>query len=270
MTYSCAYFSDRDTSLDDAQTTKLEVVCRKLGLREGMRVLDVGCGWGSFALHAAQRHGVDVVGVTLSPSQAESATARARDAGVDRQVEIRLQDYRDVNDGPYDAISSIGMFEHVGLARLREYFGNLFTLLRPGGRLLNHAISRPPGPSAFDKHSFIERYVFPDGELHEVGTVVSAMQAHGFEVRDVESMREHYALTLRHWVRNLEAGWSEAVALAGAPRARVWQLYMAGSALNFEAARTSIHQVLGVRTEATGVSGMPLTRSELLVDRVNQ
>lgn len=261
MTYSCAYYADDSLTLDEAQEAKYDHICRKLGLREGMRLLDVGCGWGGMVLHAARHYGVEAVGVTVSRHQQEHAAKRMADAGVADRVEIRLQDYRDIDDGPYDAISSIGMFEHVGLARLKEYFATLFALLQPTGRLLNHAISRPSGPPAFDKRSFIERYVFPDGELHEVGTVVSAMQGQGFEVRDVESLREHYARTLRHWVANLEAGWDQAVRLVGAPRARVWRLYMAGSAVNFEAGRTSIHQVLGVKPGPGGAGGMPSTRA---------
>jgi cyclopropane-fatty-acyl-phospholipid synthase len=229
-----------------------------------MRLLDVGCGWGGMVLHAAREHGVQAVGVTLSRQQHELAQKRIAEEGLTGQVEVRYQDYRDIADGPYDAISSIGMFEHVGLSRLHEYFIDLFGLLRPEGRLLNHAISRPPGPSVLDKHSFIERYVFPDGELHEVGTVVSAMQEDGFEVRDVESLREHYARTLRQWVNNLESNWDEAVAAVGEARARVWLLYMAGSAMNFQAGRTSIHQVLGVKSDASGRSGMPPTRAGLL------
>jgi cyclopropane-fatty-acyl-phospholipid synthase len=174
-------------------------------------------------------------------------------------VEIRLQDYRAVEDGPYDAISSIGMFEHVGEARLAEYFGRLRSLLAPGGRLLNHGISRPPGDKPrLPPRSFINRYVFPDGELHEVGRVVSIMQQSGFEVRHLEALREHYALTLRRWVANLEANWDDAVGEAGEGRARVWRLYMAGSAVNFEAGRSQIHQVLATPTTDDGRSGMPL------------
>jgi cyclopropane-fatty-acyl-phospholipid synthase len=203
------------------------------------------------------------VGITISEPQAALAAERVADAGLASQVEIRQQDYRDVDDGPFDAIASIGMFEHVGLSRLAEYLGDLFRLLRPEGRLLNHGISRP-GPSGLARASFINRYVFPDGELHEVGAVVSAAQAQHFEVRDVESLREHYARTLRKWVANLESGWDRAVDLVGASRARIWRLYMAGSALNFEAARTSIHQVLAVKDGPRGESGMPLTRAELL------
>jgi cyclopropane-fatty-acyl-phospholipid synthase len=264
MTYSCAYFETPDATLDEAQTAKYDLICRKLGLAPGMRLLDVGCGWGGMPMHAARAYGVDAVGVTLSHAQAEAAAKRVAEAGLADRVEIREQDYREVSDGRYDAVSSIGMFEHVGLSKLREYFSRLWELLRPGGRLLNHGISRPPGPPGFDRNSFISRYVFPDGELHEVGTVVSAMQECGFEVRDVESLREHYARTLRCWVANLERHWDEAVQLVGEGRARVWRLYMAGSALNFEAGRNSIHQVLGVRPGSRGESGMPPTRAALL------
>jgi cyclopropane-fatty-acyl-phospholipid synthase len=265
MTYSCAYFPTADTNLDEAQAAKYELVCKKLGLASGMRLLDVGCGWGGMVMHAAQHHGVKATGITISRNQADLAAKRVAEAGLGDLVEIRFQDYRDVTDGPFDAVSSIGMFEHVGLARVKAYFSGLFQLLRHGGRLLNHAISRPhPGRPGFDKRSFITRYVFPDGELHEVGTVVSAMQEHGFEVRDVESLREHYARTLRHWVANLEANWDEAVRLAGLPRAKIWRLYMAGSAVNFEANRTTIHQSLGVRPHESGTSDMPPTRREFV------
>jgi cyclopropane-fatty-acyl-phospholipid synthase len=263
MTYSCAYFEHPTNSLEDAQEAKYQLICRKLGLREGARLLDVGCGWGGMVLHAARHYGVAAVGVTVSEPQAELAAKRVAEAGLSGQVQIRLQDYRDIDDGPYDAISSIGMFEHVGLARLGEYFAHLLELLRPEGRLLNHGISRPSGRARFARHSFIGRYVFPDGELHEVGTVVSAMQGQGFEVRDVESLREHYARTLRAWVHNLDANWDEAQQLVGPARARIWSLYIAASALNFEAGRTSIHQVLGVKSDR-GRSGMPPTRGEWL------
>jgi cyclopropane-fatty-acyl-phospholipid synthase len=256
MTYSCAVWSSPDITLEDAQTAKYELICRKLGLRPGMRLLDVGCGWGGMVMHAARHYGVEAVGVTLSRNQAEYATRAVKDSGL-RNVEVRVQDYRDVS-GRFDAISSIGMFEHVGLARLGEYFTRLYELLEPCARLLNHGISRPAGKhkSRFQRRGFIDRYVFPDGELHEVGSVVSRMQQSGFEVRHVESLREHYALTLRQWVRNLEANWDDAVASAGAARARVWRLYMAGAALGFEDGGTQIHQVLATRTDH-GRSGMP-------------
>jgi len=258
LTYSCAVFTSDATTLEQAQANKYELVARKLALHEGMRLLDVGCGWGGMVLHAAENFGVCAVGVTVAERQVDLASKRVADAGLAHRVEIRNQDYRLITDGPYDAISSIGMFEHVGESRLAEYFGRLFDLLPPGGRLLNHGISRPPGSKArFSRGGFIEHYVFPDGELHEVGRVVSIMQASGFEVRNVESLREHYATTLRHWVANLERDWDEAVELAGEARARIWRLYMAGSALNFEANRTQIHQVLGVKPDK-GRSGMPL------------
>ena len=258
MTYSCAVFERDDASLEEAQAAKYELVCRKLALQPGMRLLDVGCGWGGMVLHAARHHGVSAVGITLSRAQADLASKRVADAGVADRVEIRIQDYRDVDDGPFDAISSIGMFEHVGEVRLAEYLERLHALLRPGSRLLNHGISRPAGEKArFERRGFVNRYVFPDGELHEVGAVVSAIQRAGFEGRHMESLREHYARTLRAWVANLEGAWDDAVAEVGEARARVWRLYMAGSALNFEANRTSIHQVLAVRPDG-GRSGMGL------------
>jgi cyclopropane-fatty-acyl-phospholipid synthase len=210
---------------------------------------------------------VQAVGITISQRQAELAKKRVADAGLGDRVEIRLQDYRDVDDGPYDAISSIGMFEHVGLKQVHAYFERLHQLLRPEGRLLNHAIGRPARPS--DRHAvsvvrvphrkrtFIDRFVFPDGELHEVGMIVSALQLDGFEVRHLESLREHYALTLRAWSANLDAGWDEAVAEAGEARARVWRLYMAATAVGFEAGRIQVHQVLAAKPEH-GRSGFPL------------
>ena len=259
MTYSCAVFPDAGATLEEAQATKHELICRKLGLEPGMRLLDVGCGWGSLALHAARHHGVTAVGVTLSQPQAGLARQRAAEEGLADRIEFRVQDYRDVDDGPFDAISSVGMFEHVGRARTAVYFSHLRELLRPGGRLLNHAITRPPSRSTrIPRNSFVGRYVFPDGELLEVGTTVSALQQEGLEARHVESLREHYARTLRQWVANLEAHWDEAVAEAGPGRARVWRLYMAGSARGFEAGRISVHQVLAVDPGAGGVRGMPL------------
>jgi cyclopropane-fatty-acyl-phospholipid synthase len=266
MTYSCAVFATPGTSLEDAQAAKHELICRKLDLQPGMRLLDIGCGWGGMLLHAAREHGVRAVGVTVSQRQAELAEKRIAEAGVADRVEVRLQDYRDIDDGPYDRISSIGMFEHVGLSQLETYFERCFALLRPGGRMVNHAIARPAkaetsrwrsAPARFARRSFVDRYVFPDGELHEVGSVVSAMQRQRFEVRHLESIREHYALTLRNWVRNLETNWDTAVASATVGRARVWRLYMAASAVNFEDGNIQVHQVLGVKPDG-GRSGMPL------------
>lgn len=274
MTYSCAVWSDPSISLEEAQAAKHELVCSKLALGEGDRLLDVGCGWASMLRHAAIHHGVNATGVTLSTKQQEWAAKALADDGLSDQVTVRVQDYRDIDDGPYDAISSIGMSEHVGRERLSTYFASLHQLLRPGGRLLNHAISALPrraarwpsplpqfatgrGASGFGRRSFLDRYVFPDGELIEVGEIVSAMQAVGFEVRHVESLREHYGLTLRRWLSNLDANWDKATAAVGLGRARTWKLYMAASARSFETGKTGIHQVLAVKP-ADGVSGMPL------------
>ncbi len=265
MTYSCARFLDLSVDpsggLDAAQEAKHEMICRKLGLAErpGVRLLDVGCGWGSMAIHAAVRHGASVVGVTISEEQAALARHRVREAGVEGKVEIRIQDYRHLGGETFDAISSVGMSEHVGLRNLDTYYATVRAALRPGGRLLNHAISAPGG-GKIGRNSFVGRYVFPDGELIDVGESVQAMQRAGFEVRDVESLREHYAHTLRAWVANLEASWDEAVDLVGVGRARVWRLYMAGAAVGFDEAATSLHQVLGVVPTAAGASGMPPTR----------
>ncbi len=260
-TYSCARFVTPASTLEEAQAAKYELICRKLGLDRapGARLLDVGCGWGSMALHAARHHDARVVGVALSHEQVDKAKRRVQEAGLEDRVEIRYQDYRDLRGERFDAISSIGMFEHVGSARTAQYFDTLRELLAPTGRLLNHAISSPGG-SRLGTRTFIGRYVFPDGELVDVGQVVLAMERAGFEVRDVESLREHYALTLRCWVANLEAHWDEAVALVGRPRADIWRLYMAASALGFEDGGIAVHQVLGVLPADDGTSGMPRTR----------
>jgi len=262
MTYSCARFVDDSMDLTAAQAAKHELVCRKLGLHErpGARLLDVGCGWGSMALHAATHHGASVVGVTISEQQAELARDRVAEAGLEDRVDIRLQDYRELSGEHFDAISSIGMFEHVGAARIAQYFGTLRELLGPEGRLLNHAISTVHG-SRIGGRTFMGRYVFPDSELIDVGDVTLAMEDAGFEVRDVESLREHYARTLRDWIANLEGDWDRAVELAGPARARIWRLYMAGSAVGFEDGGLNVHQVLGVVQADDGASGMPPTRA---------
>jgi cyclopropane-fatty-acyl-phospholipid synthase len=264
MTYSCAYWAEPSYDLGQAQEAKHALVARKLGLRDGMRLLDVGCGWGSMVLHCAREYGVHAVGVTISEQQAELARRRVAEAGLTDRVQIRLQDYRAVDDGPYDAISSIGMAEHVGEARLGEYAARLHGLLRPGGRLLHHAIARRPGPVIDPRRSFLVRYVFPDGELQPLGTTVSVLEQAGFEVRDVEALREHYAHTCRAWVSRLEQRWDEAVALSSPGRARVWRLYLAGSVLAFEQLRTGVNQVLAVRPDEAHNSGLPPTREQWL------
>jgi cyclopropane-fatty-acyl-phospholipid synthase len=263
MTYSCAYWARADGTLEDAQRDKHDLICRKLGLRPGMRLLDIGCGWGGLVMHAAQEYGVQAVGITLANEQAEYARKRIAQANLADQVEIRIQDWRDLADGPYDAIASVGMAEHLGAERWGDYASKLHDLLVPGGRLLNHQIVRKPGHGRAGR-TFIDAYVFPDGELLPLGEVVRAIEGGDLEVRDVENLREHYARTLRSWVDNLEGAWERAVSLAGLGRARVWRLYMTGSALSFDAGRIGVAQVLAVRRHADGASDVPLTRTSWL------
>ncbi len=247
MTYSCAVYEAPTDALFTAQQNKHDLISRKLALQPGMRHLDIGCGWGSMVLHAAKNYGVHSVGVTISSQQAERARKRVADAGLSDQIEIRLQDYRDINDGPFDAISSVGMAEHVGGPdELRGYFSQVRSLLEPSGRFLNHAIARAANTEPGGQGGFIQRYVFPDGELHELGATITAMQESGFEARHMETLRLHYARTLRAWVTNLEESWDEAVAEVGRGRAMVWRLYMAGSAVAFERGEIEIHQVLAL------------------------
>lgn len=263
MTYSCARFTSPDVSLADAQAAKHELVCRKLGLHElgHARLLDIGCGWGSMAIHAATHHDVQVVAVTLSAEQATAARDRVKALGLTERIDIRVQDYREIDDGPFDAVSSIGMAEHVGSAKMAEYCGHVHELLRPGGRFLNHAIASIGG-SKLRRRSFVYRYVFPDGELLDLADTVRFMEQAGFEVRDVENLRERYAATLRHWVANLEQHWDDAVALVGEGRARVWRLYMSGSINGFDDAGIQLMQTLGVKLHAGGRSDMPRTRGD--------
>ncbi|MFH8480404.1 cyclopropane-fatty-acyl-phospholipid synthase family protein [Streptomyces sp. YIM 132580] len=272
MVYSCAYWQDAG-SLEDAQRDKLDMVCRKLALKEGDRLLDVGCGWGAMAIHAAREYGAHVTGITLSQEQAAHARKRIAEEGLTDRIEIRVQDYRDVlppalgpartgdtPPGPYDAISSIGMAEHVGSVRYREYADDLFALLKPGGRLLNHQIARRPekDEDAYRIDAFIDSYVFPDGELAPLGRTLSTLEEAGFEARDVQALREHYALTLRSWVANLERHWEQAVRATSPGRARVWRLYMAASAISFERNSIGVNQILAVRPLEGGSSRLPL------------
>src|SRR5487761_402902 len=259
MAYTCACYPTADATLEEAQWYKHDLVARKVALKPGMRLLDVGCGWGGMVMHAAREYGVKALGVTLSARQAEWARRAIAEAGLSELAEVRHLDYREVPETGFDAVSSIGLTEHIGKAQLPGYFGFLYGKLKPGGRLLNHCITRPDDSEpARRRGGFINRYVFPDGELESPGYLVSQMHDAGFEVRHSENLREHYAKTLAAWCANLEAHAEEAVAEVGDGTARVWRLYMAGSRLGFERNQIQLHQVLGVRLSAGGVSGMPL------------
>ncbi len=262
MAYTCAVFPTADATLEEAQEEKFDLVCRKLDLQAGQRLLDVGCGWGGMVRHAAKHYGVQALGVTLSKEQAEWAQKAIADDGLSDVAEVRHCDYRDVPEGQFDRISSIGLTEHIGWGQLDNYFTFLHTKLRDEGRLLNHAIMRPQAPLAAEDHridpgGFMYRYVFPDGELEEVGEIITAMHRNGFEVHHEENLRPHYAKTLHQWCRNLDDNWDACVSEVGEPRARVWALYMAASEWMFLTGRMHLHQVLGTKS-VDGFSGMPL------------
>ncbi|MBV2363554.1 class I SAM-dependent methyltransferase [Streptomonospora nanhaiensis] len=257
MTYTCAVFPTADATLEEAQEAKYELVARKLDLREGMRLLDVGCGWGGMVRHAA-RKGVKALGVTLSKEQAEWASKRIAQEGLSDLAEVRHMDYRDVPDGAYDRISSIGLTEHIGKKNLPAYFASLYAKLKPGGRLLNHCITRPRNDlPPMHRDGVINRYVFPDGELEGPAEIQREMNDAGFEIRHQENLREHYALTLRQWCANLDRNWDAAVREVGQGTARVWRLYMAGCVLGFERNVVQLHQILGVKLDGTDAH-MPL------------
>ncbi|MHA6795191.1 class I SAM-dependent methyltransferase [Pseudonocardia bannensis] len=258
MTYTCACFPTADATLEQAQAAKHELVAAKLALKPGMRLLDVGCGWGGMVMHAAAEHGVRALGVTLSRNQAQWAQAEIARRGLGDLAEVRHLDYRDVTEDGFDAVSSIGLTEHIGKAQLPRYFGFLYGKLRPEGRLLNHCITQPRTPLTRRLDPFISRYVFPDGQLEPLGHLVSVMNDAGFEVRHEENLREHYARTLACWGANLEEHWEAAVAEVGPGQARVWRLYMAASRLGFERDNIQLHQVLGVKLGEQGSSGFPL------------
>jgi cyclopropane-fatty-acyl-phospholipid synthase len=259
MAYTCALFPTEQTTLEQAQFAKHDLVARKLGLRPGQRLLDVGCGWGGMVMHAARHYGVRALGVTLSRKQAEWAQKAIAESGLSGLAEVRHLDYRDVPETGFDAISSIGLTEHIGKAQLPAYFRFLHDRLVPGGRLLNHCITRPNNlePAARRRH-FINRYIFPDGELEAVGHLISVMHDTGFEVRHEENLREHYARTLTGWSANLDAHWDESVAEVGLGRARTWRLYLVGSRLGFERNQIQLHQVLCAKPDASGRSHAPL------------
>lgn len=272
MVYSCAYFADEDATilppdrdaLGRAQRRKLDLVCRKLDLRPGERFLDVGCGWGALVLHAAEHYGVQALGVTLSERQAELARERVAAAGLADRVRIEVRDYRDLTDH-YDAIASVGMVEHVGAAMLDVYVRSLSDRLAPGGRLLNHGITTGRRDVVRDfarqPDTFVGRYVFPDGALVPSHHMVRVLERGGFEVTDVEQLRRHYALTLQHWVGNLEANYDRAVELAGETTTRVWRAYLAGSVLGFESGDLGVVQILAAREDAE----LPLDRRRMVL-----
>lgn len=257
MTYTCACFPTEDATLEQAQAFKYDLVCRKLGLRPGMRLLDMGCGWGGMVRHAAQNYGVNVIGVTLSREQAQWAQQAILRDGLAGVAQVRFQDYRDVTESGFDAISSIGLTEHIGVKNYPAYFEFIKDRLVPGGRILNHCITRPDNRPT-DTGAFIDRYVFPDGELTGSGRIITEMQDVGLEVRHEENLREHYALTLQGWSRNLVDNWDEAVAEVGLGTAKVWGIYMSGSRLAFERNEIQLHQVLGVKPDARGRARFPL------------
>jgi cyclopropane-fatty-acyl-phospholipid synthase len=278
LVYSCAYFRSEAETLDEAQVAKLDLICRKLRLKAGERMLDIGCGWGGLIMHAAEHYGVDATGITLSENQATLAKERIEAAGLADKCRVAIRDYRTLTAGDlYDKIASVGMIEHVGLTHLPVYFQSAFRALRPGGLFLNHGIvslreARPRslGERIFKKlwkaDAFIDTYVFPDGKLTATHDVVAAAEGSGFEVRDMESLREHYAMTLRHWVRSLEEKSRDAIALVGEHTFRVWRLYMAASANAFATAGINIVQTLLAKPDAHGHSSIPLTREDLYAD----
>lgn len=261
MAYTCAVYPHEGATLEEAQEEKVDLVCRKLDLRPGQRLLDVGCGWGTMVVHAAKHYGVRVVGVTLSRQQAEFAQKRIAELGLSDLAEVRHDDYRNIAETGFDAVSSIGLTEHIGAKNLPGYVRFLASKLRPQGRLLNHCITRAVTSAPARPGGFINRYVFPDGELEGAGAIISVIQDNGFEVRHEENFREHYARTCAAWGANLEQHWDESVREVGEGRARVWRLYLAGSRLGFTQRRIELHQVLAVKTVG-GVSGMPLERLE--------
>ncbi len=262
MIYSCAYFKSPDDSLESAQAQKLNYVCRKLRLRPGERLLDIGCGWGGLIIHAARYYGVQAVGITLSEQQLRFAQQRIKDTGLASRCEVRLLDYRDAAHlGEFDKLASVGMVEHVGESALPQYFRCAFQMLKPGGVFLNHGIGRAGNRPKPTERTFTDVYVFPDGELIPISTTLGNAEEAGFEVRDVENLREHYYLTLCHWLSRMEASMEQATKLVGELKARIWRLYLAGSAHYFQSGKLDVYQSLLLKC-ANGRSGMPLTRAD--------
>lgn len=270
MAYSCAYFAERDMNLDMAQAAKFEHICRKLRLQPGERLLDIGCGWGGLVIYAAQNYGVQATGITLSQTQAEYGQEWIAREGLTKQIQIKLLDYRDIDaNTPYDKVVSVGMFEHVGREKLPEYFQAAVRALRPGGLFLNHGIAKQNNynPGWIERHllqrgQFIQKYIFPDGELLPISHALTVAEDNKLEVRDVESLREHYALTLRQWIHNLEMRHDQAVQIKDERTYRTWRLYMAASVWGFEIGQISIFQALLSKTQK-GSAELPLTRADL-------
>jgi len=262
LIYSCAYFNSPTEDLESAQLRKLDYVCRKLRLQPGERLLDVGCGWGGLVMHAARQYGANALGITLSRQQAELAEDRIRRAGLAGRCQVKFLDYRDIGEaGSYDKAVSVGMVEHVGEANLAEYFRCVFNALRPGGLFLNHGIGRPASRLHPAEPDFVDLYVFPDGEVPPIGSLLQAAEHIGFETRDVENLREHYVLTLRHWLQNLETHNEQARRLVDEVTYRIWRLHMAGSAYYFQSGMLNLYQALLVKND-NGRSGLPLTRAD--------
>lgn len=264
MVYSCAYFTSPGQGLEEAQTAKLDHICRKLRLKPGDHLLDIGCGWGALVLHAAQHYGVHAHGITLSRRQLDFAQAGIEAAGLQDRVKVELRDYRDLSgESVYDKISSVGMFEHVGLKNLPIYFANVHRLLKPAGLFLNHGITHDvEGWKPTLSTEFINRYIFPDGQLDTVSNIQRVMERHRFEIEDVESLRSHYALTLRQWVARLGQHHEQALQYVNESTYRIWRLYMAACALEFESGEIGVYQLLASRRDG-GLSPLPLTRDDL-------
>lgn len=262
LIYSCAYFKSADDSLEQAQSQKLEYICRKLRLREGERLLDIGCGWGGLIVHAARRHRVHAIGITLSRQQLELARQQVKEAGLSSHCQVELMDYREANQlGEFNKLVSVGMVEHVGESALPEYFRCAFRLLKPGGLFLNHGIGRAGNRPKSAEKTFTDVYVFPDGELVPIATMLASAEPAGFEVRDVENLREHYFMTLCHWLRRLEKHAARACDLVGEIKYRIWRLYLAGSAHYFQSGKLALYQSL-LAKNLEGRSGLPLTRDD--------
>lgn len=264
MVYSCAYFKDEQQSLAAAQSDKLKHICRKLRLQPGQRLLDVGCGWGALVIHAAQHYGVYSHGITLSEQQYDFAQQRIRDLDLQDRVTVELRDYREMSaDTQYDRIVSVGMFEHIGVDNFPLYFSTVKSLLKPGGLFLNHGITNDTGWQKTDLTQFINRYVFPDGELARISDVSQAMEQAGFELLDIESLRRHYAMTLRHWVKSLEQNREKAIAESSEATYRLWRLYMSGSAYYFDEGSLNVYQLLVGHAHDQQTMAVPLRRDDL-------